>query len=133
MRLIAAALIACLATPLLAAEPLDGAAFEARVIGQTFSFQVGGQSYGAEQYLPGRRVIWAFSDGPCREGTWSEPEPGRICFVYDHAPDDPQCWSFFDDDGRLRARFQGGLPQDDLIEARRSPAPLACPGPDLGA
>lgn len=136
MRLIAVPLTACLCTatlPALAAEPLDGAAFEARVTGQTLSFQVGGQSYGAEQYLPGRRVIWAFSDGPCREGLWSEPEPGQICFVYDHAPDDQQCWTFFDDGGRLRARFLGGLPQDDLIEARRSPAPLACPGPDVGA
>lgn len=129
----------CLATCLMfapvalwAAEPLDGAAFEARVTGQTLAFEVQGQSYGAEQYLPGRRVIWAFSGGPCREGEWFEPEPGRICFAYDHAPGDLQCWAFFDEGGHLRARFEGGLPQDDLIEAKRSPAPLSCPGPDVG-
>lgn len=131
MRLLAPCLILA-ATPLRAAEPLDGAAFEARVTGQTLSFRVQGQSYGTEQYLPGRRVIWAFAGGPCREGVWFEPEPGRICFAYDHDPGDLQCWAFFDDGGRLRARFEGGLPQDDLIEAMRSPAPLACPGPDVG-
>lgn len=131
MRCLVACLI-CAATPLWAEQPLDGAAFEARVTGKTLTFQVQGQSYGAEQYLPGRRVIWAFDGGPCHAGHWFEPDPGRICFRYDHDPGDLQCWAFFDDGGQLRARFEGALPQDDLIEARRSPVPLACPGPDVG-
>ncbi|MDP2086048.1 MAG: hypothetical protein Q8K20_12680 [Gemmobacter sp.] len=111
---------------------LDGAAFEARVTGQTLAFESGGQAYGYEQYLPGRRVLWAFAGGPCRAGRWFEPDPGRICFVYEHDPE-PQCWAFFDDEGRIRARFEGSAPGDDLIETARSSAPLHCPGPDVGA
>jgi len=118
--------------PAWGAEPLTGAEFEAHVTGQTLQFSAGGQDYGAEQYLPGRRVIWAFDGGPCREGEWYEPVPGQICFVYEHEPV-PQCWAFFDDNGRLRARFLDAVGMgEDLIEARRGPGPLACPGPDVG-
>lgn len=116
-----------------AAEPLTGSEFEAQVTGQTLQFSAGGQDYGAEQYLPGRRVIWAFEGGPCREGIWYEPAPGQICFVYEHEPV-PQCWAFFDEGGKLRARFLDALGMgDDLIEARRGTRPLDCPGPDVGA
>ena len=115
-----------------AEAPLDGAAFEARTTGQTLAYEAGGQSYGFEQYLPGRRVIWAFNGGPCRDGRWFEPSPGRICFVYEHDPD-PQCWAFFDRGGRLVAQFEGAAPGDELIETQRSDVPLACPGPDVGA
>lgn len=113
------------------AAPLDGAAFEAETTGKTLYFQMQGQSYGTEQYLPGRRVIWAFDGGDCREGTWFEPIPGSICFVYDHDPV-PQCWAFFKEEGRLRARFEGSGPDSDLIETRRSTAPMSCPGPWVG-
>ena len=117
----------------MAAEaPLDGAAFEARTTGQTLAFESGGQAYGYEQYLPGRRVIWAFDGGECREGRWFEPDPGRICFVYDYDPE-PQCWAFFDRAGRLVAQFEGAEPGAELIETERSAAPLNCPGPDVGA
>ena len=111
---------------------LDGAGFEARVAGQTLAFSSGGQAYGFEQYLPGRRVLWAFAGGQCRAGRWFEPDPGRICFVYEHDPE-PQCWAFFEDAGRIKARFEGAAPGDELIETARSPAPLNCPGPDVGA
>ena len=113
------------------AAPLGGAAFEAETTGQTLQFFSQGQSYGAEQYLPGRRVIWAFKDGPCREGYWFETLPGSICFVYDDNPT-PQCWAFYKDGSRLRARFEGAGPEDDLIETHRTTAPLFCPGPDVG-
>jgi hypothetical protein len=112
--------------------PLDGAAFEARTTGQTLAFESGGQAYGYEQYLPGRRVIWAFDGGECRAGRWFEPDPGRICFVYEHDPD-PQCWAFFDRAGRLVAQFEGAEAGEELIETERSSAPLNCPGPDVGA
>lgn len=111
------------------AAPLDGAAFEAETTGKTIHFTMQGQPYGTEQYLPDRRVIWAFDGGDCREGMWFEPSPGSICFVYDHDPT-PQCWAFFKEDGRLRARFEGL--ENDLIEARRSTAPMSCPGPWVG-
>ena len=113
------------------AAPLDGPAFEAETTGQTLRFKSQGKPYGAEQYLPGRRVIWAFEGSMCREGTWFEPIPGSICFVYDHDPV-PQCWAFFKEGDRLRARFEGADGDADLIETERSTAPLACPGPDVG-
>lgn len=125
-------LAVCLPTTLLAETPLDAAGFEAAVTGQTIEFVDEGRSYGTEQYLPGRRVIWAFDGGPCRKGVWSAPEPGQICFVYEHDTV-PQCWAFFDEGGKLRARLSGAGPGNDLLESRRSRAPLACPGPDIGA
>lgn len=129
------AVVACggaAALPAGAETLLDGAGFEARVTGQTLAFSAGGQPYGYEQYLPGRRVLWAFAGGECRAGRWFEPEAGRICFVYEHDPE-PQCWAFFDDEGRIRARFEGAELGDELIETARTSAPLNCPGPDVGA
>jgi hypothetical protein len=114
-----------------AAEPLSGTAFDALTRGRTLTYGIGGTPYGVEQYLPGRRVIWAFLGEPCRFGTWSEPEPGTICFVYDHDPA-PQCWRFFLEDGRLRAQFLGDPPGADLIQVDESDQPMQCPGPQVG-
>lgn len=114
-----------------AEEPLSGAEFDRLTRGRTLTYGIGRTAYGIEQYLPGRRVIWAFLGEPCRFGTWSEPSPGAICFVYDHDPT-PQCWNFFDDGGRLRARFIGDPPGSDLVQVDESPRPMACPGPDVG-
>jgi hypothetical protein len=125
------ALLAGLSLPLGASEaPLSGAAFEAYVTGKTLTFASDGQPYGAEQYLPGRRVLWAFTEDICREGIWYEEE-GQICFVYAHAPD-PQCWIFWLDGG-LQARFMGDGVATELQEIGQSTAPLPCPGPDVGA
>ena len=66
------------------------------------SYSSQGRSYGAEQYLPGRRVIWTFLDGECQEGSWYE-EAGLICFVYENNFE-PQCWSFWERGGGLAAR-----------------------------
>ena len=114
-----------------AAEPLSAEAFEARTTGRTLTYGVGGTVYGVEQYLPGRRVIWAFVKDQCREGVWYEEAPGRICFTYDH-DGAPQCWNFYDEPGGLRARFLGGMGQD-LVEVDQSVEGLSCPGPDVGA
>lgn len=123
---------ALVAAPALAEEPLDTAGFEARVTGQTLRFSAYGQSYGAEQYLPGRQVLWAFEGSGCRKGRWYEAAPGEICFSYEHDPT-PQCWNFFDRNGRLGATFLGPPPATELLEASRSPQPLDCPGPEVGA
>ena len=127
-----AAAVICAAPGARAETPMTGAEFEARVTGRTLTFGLGGTAYGIEQYLAGRRVIWAFVDGPCRHGMWYEDTPGRICFTYEHDPA-PQCWQFFDDPSGLRARFEGDSADQDLIEVDQSPAPLICPGPDVGA
>lgn len=108
---------------------LTGPEFEAYVTGKTITFVSDGQSYGTEQYLPGRRVVWAFAADICREGIWYEEE-GNICFVYTHDPG-PQCWVFWLDGG-LNARFVGGGEATELQEVAQSPTPLPCPGPLVG-
>ena len=51
-----------LASPLFAADaPLTADAFDAATVGKTFFYQRGGISYGAEQYLPDHKVVWAFT------------------------------------------------------------------------
>lgn len=109
--------------------PMSGAEFEAYTTGKTLTFASGGQVYGAEQYLPGRRVMWAFTEDICRVGVWYE-EAGQICFVYDYDPV-PQCWIFWQDGG-LRARFVSGESGTELYEVSQSPGPLPCAGPEVG-
>ena len=133
MRLPALLLALGLAVPLAAAEPgrpLTAAEFDAATVGRTLYYNSGGLAYGAEQYLPGRRVIWAFMGDDCRKGEWYEQD-GFICFVYEDTPE-PQCWTFFKAAGGLTARFRGdplGLP---LVAVEESTEPMQCLGPDLG-
>lgn len=130
------ALAACAAllpaTTLTAAEErLTGEAFERHTTGRTLSFSFNGVPYGIEQYLPGRRVLWAFVGDTCQEGIWYERE-GMICFIYDHNPDE-QCWSFYRSDSGLRAVFEGpDGPSTELYEVERSNQPLTCEGPGVG-
>lgn len=111
-------------------RPLDAAGFEARVTGRTLIWAQGGAVFGTEEYLPGRRVRWAFSGDICQIGRWYEAGE-QICFVYDTEPA-PQCWTFWDDGGRLRARFAGDPPGAELSAVEESPGPLRCAGPDVG-
>ncbi|MCX7644730.1 MAG: hypothetical protein N2Z62_05455 [Rhodobacteraceae bacterium] len=132
---VAAAVLAAVAAALAAsgaaaAERLTAGEFEAHVTGRTLYYSAGGGEYGAEQYLPGRRVIWTFLDGECSEGRWYEAE-GLICFVYDFDPT-PQCWSFWREDGRIAARFENDPAMTELYELRQSDQPLPCPGPEVG-
>ena len=127
---LAAALCAALAAPLSAAEALSAAEFEAYVEGKTLYFGSGGQPYGAEEYLPDRRVRWSFLDGDCKDGYWFE-SASHICFVYEDRPD-PQCWSFYREGSGLRAVFEGGPGETELYEARQTDDPMLCHGPDVG-
>lgn len=130
---LAAALAFALALTATGAEPgrpLGAADFDAATVGRTLYYSSGGMAYGAEQYLPGHKVIWAFPGADCRPGEWYE-EDGFICFVYEDAPA-PQCWTFVQGDGGLTARFRGdplGLP---LVAVEESAEPIACPGPAPG-
>ncbi|OCX66192.1 hypothetical protein BFP70_07840 [Thioclava sp. SK-1] len=110
--------------------PLDAAAFDARTSGKTITYSSGGMPYGVEQYLPHNRVLWAFAEGECKEGTWFQNGP-QICFDYQ---DDNglQCWTFHDTDNGLMARFMGDDDSTPLISLTESAEPLACPGPDIG-
>lgn len=126
-------LLGIAALPLAAAEPdrpMTAAEFDAATVGRTLYYNSGGRAYGAEQYLPGRKVIWAFLGDDCRRGRWYEKD-GFICFVYEDTPD-PQCWSFFDGQGRLTARYRDdpfGMP---LVAVKKSAEPMECLGPDVG-
>jgi hypothetical protein len=112
-------------------EPMTAEAFENYSTGKTLFYATGGTAYGAEQYLPGRRVLWAFLGQQCHQGLWYE-EAGQICFVYEEKPD-PQCWTFYEGPNGLRAQFWGDPATAELIEVESSPDPLICAGPDVGA
>ncbi|MER5170588.1 hypothetical protein [Thioclava sp. GXIMD2076] len=114
-----------------AETPLDAAGFEARTTGKTITYSAGGLPYGIEQYLPGRKVLWAFTQSECKTGTWAQ-EGDEICFDYQDE-NGKQCWHFFDTKDGLKAQFMGdGGASEPLISLQESETPLNCPGPDIG-
>ena len=118
------------AMPLAAETPLTDRAFAEATTGRTFFYSRDGQSFGAEQYLPGRRVIWAFTGDDCQKGYWY-PDGSEICFVYENEPG-PQCWTFTQTPDGLTGRYRGDTENAPLIARRSSPEPMACLGPDIG-
>jgi len=127
-RLALGVLIAFLAAAPMAAKVLDAAAFARLTTGRTLTYSENGRAYGRERYLPGRRVIWRFSDGPCRHGRWY-PEDGMICFVYETV-EGPQCWIFRRESGRITASFEGE--GEVLVATEKGAGPMSCPGPEVG-
>lgn len=121
---------AALTDTAMADTAMSGPEFDAYTRDKTFYFAEAGQPYGAEEYLPDRRVRWSFLDGRCKDGQWYE-QAGQICFVYEDNPD-PQCWSFFDNPAGLVARFEGASGGTVLYETRQSDQPMMCLGPDVG-
>ncbi|MEP2784200.1 MAG: hypothetical protein ABJO67_07430 [Pseudoruegeria sp.] len=113
-----------------AQEALSPDAFDRYTRGKTIFFNLLGTEFGAEQYFPNRRVIWAYADGTCIDGQWYV-EQEQICFVYD-GQIEPQCWSFFLQGGRLKALFENDPEQTTLYELRKTEGPLICPGPNVG-
>lgn len=128
MRLTVLALC-LLAQAAVAETPMTGEEFDAYATGKTVTFAFEGEVYGVEQYLPNRRVRWAFIDDTCRIGYWYTDGP-EICFVYED-DGEPQCWIFSLDTGRLTARFTGES-GTLLTELSQSEEPLQCTGPDVG-
>lgn len=128
-----AVLPAALPTALAAqdARPMTAEEFEAHVTGRTLTFHFEGQPYGVEQYLPGRRVLWAFIDDECQEGVWY-PRADMICFAYDVNPEE-QCWHFFATENGLRGVFVGpDGPGTELYEVQNAPGGLSCKAPGVG-
>lgn len=125
------ALLISPASPLVAAAqtPITAEEFDAYATGKTLAYAQGEDIWGIEQYLPGRRVVWAFSADECQYGTWY-PKDEQICFVYDNDPE-PQCWTFYRHGSGLRAKFAGES-GTELAEVAQSKEPLNCPGPDVG-
>lgn len=123
-------LLALTAPSVAAQSPMSGAEFEAHTRGKTLFFGFGGQVYGAERYLPGRRVIWSYLDGDCLQGIWY-PHEGQICFAYEGRAD-PQCWVFTESGGRLTAQREDGQTATELYEAGEVDAEMVCYGPEVG-
>jgi hypothetical protein len=121
--------IAASAAP--AGEPLSAEAFDNYTRGKTLFYGQNGEVYGAEIYLDNRRVRWSFLDGDCKEGSWYE-EAGQICFIYEDAPEDPQCWSFSKGAQGLIARFQNMPGATELYEAGDIGQEMICYGPEVG-
>lgn len=132
MRAVLTALVLAIASPVLAEDLLSAESFEDMSEGLTLRFSQGGTVYGAEQYLEDRKVIWQYSDGSCVNGFWY-PQGDTLCFVYDDAPG-PQCWLFSRRGNDFFARVAGASAGDpsELRLASKTPAPLACDGPDIG-
>lgn len=123
------ALMLCSA-PLMAQEAVDLTWFEQYVAGKTLHFQRNGQYHGAEQFLDNRRVIWQFSGGACIAGRYTLKE-GAMCFSYDIAPDDIQCWQMLEDaDGIFARNVDADANADnsanDLRITWQTPLPLKC-------
>ena len=130
IRTLALALLAVSALPAAAADSMSADVFEDYVEGRTLTYHDGGVAYGIEQYLPGRKVRWAYIGDQCWDGYWYE-ENANICFVYEGSPE-PKCWKFSDDGGKLSAVFMGDGNGRELYEVTNSPDPLTCLGPDVG-
>jgi hypothetical protein len=114
-----------------AQERLFGDAFEAYTQGKTMYFSRGGQVYGAEQYLPGGRVLWSFLDGTCNDGSWFSQDE-QICFYYDNSGG-AQCWDVTLGEHGLTVTFSDDERPMELKEIPGLSEPLDCPGPMIGA
>lgn len=110
--------------------PLTAQEFDAYATGKTLLYASGGAVWGQEQYLPDRKVLWAFTGEPCEYGVWHE-EAGAICFVYEGKPD-PNCWLFYRGANGLVAQFLGNGGSDLLSEVGQTSEPMNCPGPQVG-
>ena len=121
----------CTALPAFAEPLMSAAEFDAYTRGKTLYYGNGATPYGAEIYLPNRRVRWSFLDGECRDGEWYEAD-GLICFIYEDRRDDPQCWSFQQGTAGLIARFENNPAVTPLYEASESTEALLCLGPKIG-
>lgn len=113
------------------AEPLSAEAFDQLTRGKTFYYGDGLSSYGAEQYLSGRRVIWSWLDGACQFGRWYETDRAAICFVYE-LETEPQCWRFELQDGRIAAEYLNEPGHSQLYELNQDNNALICEGPKVG-
>lgn len=120
------ALVALLLTPPAMAEtPMTGAEFDAYATGRIMSFGTEGDpTFGVEQYLPGRRVIWSTGNGECRNGVWYESK-GDICFRYDGDPE-PKCWAIYREETGIRAIFTTRPDTTVIFEAEDYTVPLIC-------
>ncbi|MGL4236268.1 hypothetical protein [Tabrizicola sp.] len=123
-------LLALQACPALAETPMTAEEFDAFVTGKTMDFADNGVVFGTEEYLPGRRVRWAFTGDLCEFGSWYE-DNGYICFVYDSYPGQ-HCWTVWRDGDQLATLPAGDSPDATPMSITEATVPLQCQGPDVG-
>lgn len=123
-------LAALAAVPAAAETPVTPEEFEAMSTGRTFYYDAAGKSFGAEQYKPGRKVVWAFTGDDCKDGEWYADGP-YVCFTYEDEPE-PQCWAFARSEQGLIARLRDDPAGMPLVAVEQSPEPMACMGPNVG-
>ncbi len=111
-------------------EVLSVEQFQAFVQGKTVYYAQQGRPYGAEQYLPGQKTIWQYSDGTCSKGIWYVRKQ-LICFLYE-GDSEEQCWQFLNKDGTFAARAAGREPEADLDVVWTDEQPIACKAPGIG-
>ena len=128
MRMILALLLA--ASPTFADEPLNADQFDALTQGRTMTWSEFGTVYGIEEYLPNRRVRWSAVGDDCKLGHWYA-EAGAICFRYEDDPE-PDCWIVTQSGTDLFARYLTNPPEIDPVKVQDAPAPMSCPGPEVG-
>lgn len=119
------ALLFCLATAPALSDPLTAEEFDQRTRGTTMTFSMEGEPYGVERYMADRQVLWSFLDGECSRGHWY-PEGEQICFVYDHAPEEPQCWEVYDEGDHLRVEFMNVPDSQVDYSARQGDEEMIC-------
>jgi len=125
-----AALVLCLATPVLAETPLTAQEFDALTLGRTMTWAEFGAVYGVEQYLPDRKVRWTVMGDDCKTGHWYQDGPA-ICFQYEDDPA-PDCWEITSSGAGLLARYTTNPPEAEPVVVRETTELLACLGPEVG-
>ena len=133
MRIVLALLLAAspaFAAPAFADEPLNADQFDALTLGRTMTWSEFGAVYGIEEYLPNRRVRWSAVGDDCKLGHWYA-EAGAICFRYEDDPE-PDCWIVTQSGTDLFARYLTNPPEIDPVKVQDAPAPMSCPGPEVG-
>jgi hypothetical protein len=126
-------LLICLAVlplPAWADRVMSPAEFEDFATGKTMDYDDGFGVWGREEYLPGRRVRFSFTDDECRFGIWYD-QGEQVCFVYDHDPE-PKCWTYFTDGKNVTTEFANDGPGGTLSSVRPTKEPLVCLGPEVG-
>ena len=105
----ATSILPLLALAACAAMPISGARLDELTVGRSFDVAVAGEpAYGIISFLPDQRVLWERdATGLCYAGTWTEPQPGRICFAYNN-PTRQVCWRYTEEAaGRLSLQGEG--------------------------
>ncbi|WP_225030286.1 hypothetical protein [Xinfangfangia pollutisoli] len=110
--------------------PMTAAEFDAYVTGKTLTYSQYGSVFGIEEYLPGRKVRWKFSEDECQYGSWY-PKDEMICFTYEYDASE-HCWTFWHKGEGLVALSVNDAPGAELNEVAQTGQGLNCPGPDVG-